>query len=172
MFIGPGGSGKSSLMYRMINRRLPYHTSTGVAKQVVIVDVNPPTIHPVTVLDSTRWEQGELDVALVAQMHTYVNTSKSQSDNLQMHYKNLKASQSPQYQMKPLPVTTTHTATTTAPSTDQTANLHPKSAAFQQNAPQTADRAEKAKPALKTKPSVSRKMRKAITIKLSKTRRL
>ena len=78
MFVGPTGSGKSSLMDRLLGRkRKGFSPSTGVAEPVVVVDVdsNPSTFHPVTVLESDEGEVGsdewnavECDESLVRQM--------------------------------------------------------------------------------------------------------
>ena len=74
MFIGPGGSGKSSLMERLVHRRRLVYVSTGVANPVVIVDidVNSPTFCAVAVVDSHTWEQVQFDKSLVGQMHERV----------------------------------------------------------------------------------------------------
>ena len=79
MFVGPTGSGKSSLMDRLLGRkREGFSPSTGVAEPVVVVDVdsNPSTFHPVTVLEgdeggeveSDEWNAVECDESLVRQM--------------------------------------------------------------------------------------------------------
>lgn len=71
MFIGPGGSGKSSLMDRMVHKRRAQYLSTGVADSVVILDleVNPSSFHAVTVLDSDNWQEVKFGKSLVGQMH-------------------------------------------------------------------------------------------------------
>ena len=75
-FIGPEGSGKSSLMHRLVHRRHQSHNaSTGVANPVVIVDINidnPSTFHAVTVLDPNDWEETKFDKSVVGQMHESV----------------------------------------------------------------------------------------------------
>ena len=72
MFIGPTGSGKSSLMDRLLGRqRKKFSASTGVCDTVVIVDItvtNPSTFHPVTILDGDTWEAIECDVSFVRQL--------------------------------------------------------------------------------------------------------
>ena len=72
MFVGPTGSGKSSLMDRLLGRqRKKFSASTGVCDTVVIVDItvtNPSTFHPVTILDGDTWEAIECDVSYVRQL--------------------------------------------------------------------------------------------------------
>ena len=72
MFVGPTGSGKSSLMDRLLGRqRKKFSASTGVCDSVVIVDItitNPSTFHPVTILDGDTWEAIECDVSYVRQL--------------------------------------------------------------------------------------------------------
>ena len=83
MFIGPGGSGKSSLMDRMIHRRRSLYTSTGVANPVVIVDlnVNPSLFYAVSVLDSHTWEEVKFDKSLVLQMQQSAQTLLQEQTN-------------------------------------------------------------------------------------------
>ena len=72
MFVGPTGSGKSSLMDRLLGRqRKKFSASTGVCDTIVIVDItvtNPSTFHPVTILDGDTWEAIECDVSYVRQL--------------------------------------------------------------------------------------------------------
>ena len=69
MFVGPTGSGKSSLMDRLLGRqRKKFSASTGVCDTVVIIDINPSTFHPVTILDGDIWEAIECDVSYVRQL--------------------------------------------------------------------------------------------------------
>ena len=71
MFIGPGGSGKTSLMYRLIHRqRQLLYISTGVADPVIIVDisVNPSAFYAVSVLDPHTWQQVKFDQSLLGHM--------------------------------------------------------------------------------------------------------
>ena len=72
MFVGPTGSGKSSLMDRLLGRgRKKFTASTGVCDTIVIVDINvtnPSTFHPVTILESDTWEEIECDVSYVRQL--------------------------------------------------------------------------------------------------------
>ena len=82
MFIGPGESGKTSLMDRLLKRPRIIYTSTGVVKSVVIVDVdmeNPPaehssSFHAVAVFDSDTWEEVKFDKSIVSHMHESVYT--------------------------------------------------------------------------------------------------
>ena len=80
MFIGPGGSGKSSLMDRLLHREWVLHASTGVANPVVIVDVNvnPSVFYAVSVLDPHTWEEVKFDKSLVGQMHQSVHSLRLQ----------------------------------------------------------------------------------------------
>ena len=72
MFVGPTGSGKSSLMDRLLGRRRKkFSASTGVCDTVVIVDItvtNPSTFHPVMILDGDTWEEIGCDVSYVTQL--------------------------------------------------------------------------------------------------------
>ena len=79
MLVGATGSGKSSLMNRLLGRkRKGFSPSTGVAEPVVVVDVdsNPSTFHSITVLEgdkgdeveSDEWNEVECDESLVRQM--------------------------------------------------------------------------------------------------------
>ena len=86
MLIGHPGSGKSSLMYRLLKkRRDPISLSTGVCDPVVIVDIdvdNLSTFHSVTVTDSNTWEEVEYDLSLVRQMNrdSYVFSQPKNSE--------------------------------------------------------------------------------------------
>ena len=72
IFVGPTGSGKSSLMDRLLGRpRKQFSPSTGVAEPVVVVDVsmdNPSTFHSVTVIDKGTWKEIECNESFVRQM--------------------------------------------------------------------------------------------------------
>ena len=75
IFIGPGGSGKSSLMDRLLHRQQALYISTGVANPVVIVDIDidkPSTFYAVAVFDPSHWEEVKFDKSLVGQMHESV----------------------------------------------------------------------------------------------------
>ena len=66
-FVGPTGSGKSSLMARLLRRaRKELSLSTGVCDPVVIVDVN---FHSARSVDSDTWEEVEYDLSLLRQMN-------------------------------------------------------------------------------------------------------
>lgn len=73
MFIGPPGSGKSSLMDRLLGRKIKkFSLSTGVAESVVIVDIdidNPSTFHSVTVVDCDTWKEIGYDESIVRQLN-------------------------------------------------------------------------------------------------------
>ena len=83
ILVGPTGSGKSSLMDRLLGRpRKKFSPSTGVSEPVVVVDIdidNPSTFHSVTVIDHNTWTEVEYDLSLLRQMDEGVVTS--QSDN-------------------------------------------------------------------------------------------
>ncbi len=113
MFIGPGGSGKSSLMDRMINKRRLLYISTGVANPVVIVDidVNPPTFYAVTVLDSDRWEEVKFDKSLVGQMHE--GACSSQQQQVQTKTSEVSPNPPPQSTASPTPESASVSSTTT-----------------------------------------------------------
>ena len=86
MFVGPGGSGKSSLMYRLTHRKQPVYTSTGVADAVAIVDVD---VHPtpfcsVAVLDSKNWKVVEFDKSLIDQMQETVRSLQQQQSDTKL----------------------------------------------------------------------------------------
>ena len=73
MFVGPPGSGKSSLMDRLLNRlklKKQLSASTGISESVVIVnvDLNPSTFHSVTVMEDSMWTEMEYNVSIVRQM--------------------------------------------------------------------------------------------------------
>ena len=81
VFVGPTGSGKSSLMDRLLGRAIRKPAlSTGVCDGIVIVDIdvdNPSTFHAVTVIGPSTWEEVEYDVSLVSQMNlSRVTTSQ------------------------------------------------------------------------------------------------
>ena len=87
ILVGPTGSGKSSLMDRLLGRpRKQFSPSTGVSEPVVVVDIdidNPSTFHSVTVMDhntDNTWTELEYDLSLLRQMDEGVVTS--QSDNI------------------------------------------------------------------------------------------
>ena len=81
MFVGPTGSGKSSLMDRLLKRaRRKLAFSTGICDRIVIVDIdvdNPSTFHSITVIDPNTWEEVEYDVSLVRQMNPASVTTSS-----------------------------------------------------------------------------------------------
>ena len=81
MFVGPTGSGKSSLMDRLLKRaRRKLALSTGICDRIVIVDIdmdNPSTFHSITVIDPNTWEEVEYDVSLVRQMNPANVTTSS-----------------------------------------------------------------------------------------------
>ena len=69
IFIGPPGSGKSSLMNGLLRRkRMPFSASTGVCDAVVIVDINP-SIFSFAAISPDSWEEVEYDTAILRQMN-------------------------------------------------------------------------------------------------------
>ena len=70
--IGPTGSGKSSLIDRLLKRlRRKIAKSTGVCKSVIIVDVdeiNPSSFHAATGLDTETWKEVDYEVSIVNQL--------------------------------------------------------------------------------------------------------
>ena len=80
ILVGPTGSGKSSLMDRLLSRpRKKFSPSTGVSEQVVVDIVNPSTFHSVTVMDHNTWTEVEYDLSLLRQMDEGVITSEADS---------------------------------------------------------------------------------------------
>ena len=72
VFVGPPGSGKSSLMAKLLRRKMSIFSSTGVSNPVVIVDIdvaNPSTFCSVKVMDGNTWKEVKFDESLVSQMH-------------------------------------------------------------------------------------------------------
>ena len=71
-FVGPPGSGKSSLMAKLLQKeRKGFSKSTGVSEPVVTVTIdteNPSTFHSAIVSDSNTWKEEEYDTSLVRQL--------------------------------------------------------------------------------------------------------
>ena len=73
IFVGPPGSGKSSLMDRLLGRKREkeFSPSTGISDQIVVVHINesnPTTFHAVTVVDEDQWEEMEYGLSLINQI--------------------------------------------------------------------------------------------------------
>ena len=73
ILIGPTGTGKGSLMNRLLGRRRKkrFSSSTGVPESVVMIDVslaNPSQLHSVTVMESGDWKEVEFDTSLARQI--------------------------------------------------------------------------------------------------------
>jgi GTPase SAR1 family protein len=87
MLVGPTGSGKSSLMIRLLKRhREEVSRSTGVCDATAVVDINvtnPSTFHSVTITDPNTWEEVDYGVSLVRQIKN-VNVVTSLSQPLPM----------------------------------------------------------------------------------------
>lgn len=79
MLVGPPGSGKSSLMDRLLGRpKKKSYTSTGICDSIVTVnieEVNPSTFHSVTV-DHDTWNEVEYDESLLTQIQENLNSSQ------------------------------------------------------------------------------------------------
>ncbi len=71
-FLGPNGSGKTSLMNRLLGRVMKeFSSSTGVCDPLVVVDItvpNPTTYHSATMGDSDTWEVIDFEVSFLGQM--------------------------------------------------------------------------------------------------------
>ena len=69
---GPTGSGKSSLVRRLLRQPfIKFSKSTGVAEGVMTVhmgELNPTTFHSATAVGSDAWEELQYEVSLVNQM--------------------------------------------------------------------------------------------------------
>ena len=88
MFIGPPGSGKSSLIDRLLKRiRKRLRKSTGVCNSVIIVDIseiNPSSFHAATALDSETWKEVDYEVSIVNQLgeSSTEKSNKSEDEKL------------------------------------------------------------------------------------------
>ena len=100
MFIGPGGSGKTSLMYRLIHRQ-PHllYISTGVADPVIIVDI----FYAVSVLGPHTWQQVKFDQSLLGQMRERYFTQLKQATTKIPQVSTTAPSQSRAYPAAPEP---------------------------------------------------------------------
>ncbi len=71
-FLGSNGTGKTSLMSRLLGRAMKeFSPSTGVCDPLVVVDItlpNPSTYHSATMVDSHTWEAVDFDVSFLGQM--------------------------------------------------------------------------------------------------------
>ena len=72
IFVGPPGSGKSSLMDRLLHRmKKAFSGSTGVSESIVIVDIEvSSSFHAATVIDPNTWSEVDYDASLLRQMNT------------------------------------------------------------------------------------------------------
>ena len=72
IFIGPPGSGKSSLIDRLLKRlRERFSKSTGVCNSVIVVDVdeiNPSVFYSATGMDSETWKEMDYEASIVNQL--------------------------------------------------------------------------------------------------------
>ena len=71
IIIGPPGSGKSSLIDRLLKRVRRISKSTGVCDTVIVVDIdeiNPSVLHSATGMDSETWKEVNYEVSIVNQL--------------------------------------------------------------------------------------------------------
>ena len=72
VIIGPPGSGKSSLIDRLLKRlRKTFSKSTGVCNSVIVVDIddiNPSAFYTATGLDSETWKEANYEVSILKQL--------------------------------------------------------------------------------------------------------
>ena len=71
IIIGPPGSGKSSLIDRLLKRVRKISKSTGVCDTVIVVDIdeiNPSVLHSATGMDSETWKEVNYEVSIVNQL--------------------------------------------------------------------------------------------------------
>ena len=72
IIIGPPGSGKSSLIDRLLKRlRKKFSKSTGVCNSVIVVDIdeiNPSVLYSATGMDSETWKEVDYEVSIVNQL--------------------------------------------------------------------------------------------------------
>ena len=71
IFVGPPGSGKSSLMDKLLDRPTRiFSASTGICEPTVVAYIghdNPSTLHSVTMSDPHSWKEVEYDTSIVRQ---------------------------------------------------------------------------------------------------------
>ena len=85
ILIGPPGSGKSSLLHRLLGNEAvkKFTMSTGVSNPIVVVNIddsNPATFHSVTMIDPNTWEEIDFSKSLLRELNELqeqvsVNTS-------------------------------------------------------------------------------------------------
>ena len=72
IIIGPPGSGKSSLIDRLLKRlRKKFSKSTGVCNSVIVVDIdeiNPSVLCSATGMDSKTWKEVDYEVSILSQL--------------------------------------------------------------------------------------------------------
>ena len=72
IIIGPPGSGKSSLIDRLLKRlRKKFSKSTGVCNSVIVVDIdeiNPSVFYSATGIDSETWKEVNYEISIVNQL--------------------------------------------------------------------------------------------------------
>ena len=72
IFVGPPGSGKSSLMKTLLRKpRKSFSGSTGFSESVVVIDIDvDSSFHAAAVIDPHTWKEVEFDASLVRQIQT------------------------------------------------------------------------------------------------------
>ena len=73
ILIGPPGSGKSSLLHRLLGNEAVkrFTMSTGVSNPIVVVNIddsNPATFHPVTMIDPNTWEEIDFSKSILGEL--------------------------------------------------------------------------------------------------------
>ena len=70
ILVGPPGSGKSSLMKKLLRKpRTAFSGSTGFSESVVVIDIDvDSSFHAAAVIDPHTWKEVEFDTSLVRQM--------------------------------------------------------------------------------------------------------
>lgn len=104
IIIGPPGSGKSSLIDRLLKRlRKKFSKSTGVCNSVIVVDIdeiNPSVFFSATGVDSETWKEVDYEVSIVNQL---VGQSEGKSKEGQGQSKEAAPQSVPKNYMRPVP---------------------------------------------------------------------
>ena len=83
--IGPPGSGKSSMIDRLLKRlRRRIAKSTGVCNSVIIVDINeinPSSFHVATGIDTETWKEVDYEVSIVIQLGEKTSEKPTNTDH-------------------------------------------------------------------------------------------
>ena len=84
IIIGPPGSGKSSLIDRLLKRVRRISKSTGVCDTVIVVDIdeiNPSVLHSATGMDSETWKKVDYEASIVKQLGAQSEEWQSKEGN-------------------------------------------------------------------------------------------